>query len=116
MLIKCVINFREVRYYEKIIIYALIAVMTFNTTMQTRANDVSAESISTVTEEGEFIEDDYNIVFKIVDEWDNHYSANITINNVGVSDIENWELSFEMQGEITSIWDASIVKKKNKDT
>ena len=43
----------------------------------------------------EFNEDNYNIVFNITQKWDNYYNADITINNISDSDIENWEISFK---------------------
>lgn len=60
--------------------------------------------------DNEFVEDDYNVIVEVQEEWFDYYSAIIIIKNDGENAIENWELSFELDGEITNIWDAEIEK------
>lgn len=58
--------------------------------------------------------DDYSVEFQIVNEWENEYIANVTFRNTGDEKIYNWALMFEMCGEITSLWGASISDKENE--
>ena len=59
-------------------------------------------------------EEDYENIsfehsFKIQNEWENHYTAEMTLKNTGKNEIENWEIAFKYDGEIENIWHAKIV-------
>lgn len=59
-------------------------------------------------------EEDYEDVsfehtFKIQNEWEKHYNAEMTLKNTNDSKMENWEVAFMYDGEIKNIWNAKIV-------
>lgn len=54
--------------------------------------------------------DGYEVKFNVDSKWDGAFNGSITITNTGNKAIDNWELSFEMQNNITNIWNA--VKKR----
>lgn len=62
---------------------------------------------------GHFTGDRFKVEFKIDSQWKDAFNGNITITNTSNAAIENWALKFDMQNEITNIWDASIENYKH---
>lgn len=51
---------------------------------------------------------DFRVTFSLSSYWDNGFNANIKVDNIGETTIENWYLDFDLQNEITNIWNAEI--------
>ena len=79
---------------------------------------ISAEEINIDEDEDEIefdlSEDNFDVSFIKTAEWSNHYSAEVTVKNISSEKIEDWELSFNLDGKISQIWDAHIVDEKDK--
>ncbi len=54
--------------------------------------------------------DDFSVEYNVTDYWENAYNVKITIKNTGKDVIDNWGVSFDISGEITNIWNASIFR------
>jgi hypothetical protein len=50
----------------------------------------------------------FTVEYNTADSGANSKNVNITITNTGVSPIENWMLSYDFNGDITGIWNASV--------
>ncbi len=94
--------------------------------LQENSEDAVTEEIITVdetlTEQTEEImfdtesmwnTENFQIQHKIVNYWDEAYQGEIIISNLGETTIEDWNLMFEMDVEITQIWNASINSCEN---
>lgn len=57
--------------------------------------------------------EDFEITYDIVAAWNNMQHINITIKNTGETDINDWELYYNIDGNITSIWNAVIGINEN---
>lgn len=66
--------------------------------------------VSIPIKKNQYVEDNYNVIFNITDKWENFYNAEIIINNISDTDIENWEISFKLADKISDIWCAKIVE------
>ncbi len=53
--------------------------------------------------------EDYDVVFKVKDSWNEGFNADITISNQEENTIEDWVLEFDFDAEITSIWNGTIL-------
>lgn len=100
---------------KKFIVLTLVCSLSIGS-INPVARNVFAEKIDIEDDEIEFDlnEDNFEISFIKTSEWSNHYSAEVTIKNVGDEKIEDWELSFNLDGKITQIWDAHIVEEDEK--
>lgn len=58
--------------------------------------------------------DGYDVQYAVVNEWDNGQTVEITVTNTGDDSILNWALKFDAEGEISNLWNATVVE--NKDT
>lgn len=54
--------------------------------------------------------DDFSVDFRIVDEWNDGYTANLSIVNETESVIEDWIIEFDTNNEITDIWGGEITE------
>jgi hypothetical protein len=52
-----------------------------------------------------------NISYNVTNDWGNGFTADITIRNTGSTTLRNWTLQFNFAGQISSIWNASIVSR-----
>ena len=59
-----------------------------------------------------FYGDGFNITFNLMDSWTNGYNAVIKIENTSDTNIENWILVFDYDGEISNIWNANIISRE----
>ena len=50
-----------------------------------------------------------NFIFKVSTDWGSGFTGEITAKNASQQAISNWQLEFDFPGQITSIWDASVV-------
>ncbi|HTU23746.1 MAG TPA: cellulose binding domain-containing protein, partial [Pirellulales bacterium] len=50
-----------------------------------------------------------SVAYSVTNDWGSGYQAQIQINNQQSPSVQNWQLSFNMASNLTSIWDASIV-------
>ncbi len=57
-------------------------------------------------------EDRYEISYKENSDWNSGFTGEITIKNIGEETIEDWELFFDFDRDITWYWSADLVKKK----
>lgn len=64
----------------------------------------------------EFKEDNAVISVKKVCEWDNGYVADVNVNNVTNSVIENWKIDGELKGVITDVWNAEKTQSEENVT
>lgn len=56
--------------------------------------------------------ENYTVNYKLDSDWGEGFSGSITITNNSEHTIEDWELEFEFEGEITNIWNAIIVSNE----
>ncbi|HEX4129841.1 MAG TPA: cellulose binding domain-containing protein [Pirellulales bacterium] len=49
-----------------------------------------------------------NYTFQVTSDWGSGFTGQITVNNTSAAAINNWQLSFDFAGQLTSIWDATI--------
>lgn len=90
------------------LLYLLLTLFCFENISPLTVNaNQSSDYVKTIYQD-DFNEDSYNIDFDITEKWGNYYNANITINNISDSDIENWEITFNTPNKITNIWCAKI--------
>lgn len=68
--------------------------------------------IASEREEYTFKGNRFSVSFVVNSQWENHYSATVTVTNTGNDVIDNWMLSFSSKDEIVNIWNASIVTHK----
>lgn len=52
---------------------------------------------------------EYAVTYRIVNEWDAHAKIEAEIRNQSGQDIVDWQLDFELGGEITDIWNAEVL-------
>ena len=57
--------------------------------------------------------ENFRVTFSITDYWNGGYNANIEVENTGNSVIENWYLSFVLNNNLTTIWNAEVVSNEN---
>ncbi|WP_455716559.1 cellulose binding domain-containing protein, partial [Anaerosporobacter sp.] len=62
-----------------------------------------------------YTQDDYEIIYKEVNTWENYANINITIKNTGKEIIDNWEIQCEYDAEISNIWSAEIGSSEDKN-
>lgn len=58
-------------------------------------------------------ENDYNIEYSLLSDWDTGYTAQITITNNTDTDIVGWHLEFDYKRQIYSIWNGIIDEQTN---
>lgn len=58
----------------------------------------------------EVVTSNYYVDFNILNEWEEGYTAGITIKNNRNTAIEDWELSFTFNGILTDIWNADLIE------
>ncbi|MBS0262864.1 MAG: cellulose binding domain-containing protein [Planctomycetes bacterium] len=47
--------------------------------------------------------------FRVTSDWGSGFTGEITATNTGTTAINNWQMGFDFPGQITSIWNASVV-------
>jgi hypothetical protein len=50
-----------------------------------------------------------NVRFQVVSDWGSGFTGQVTATNSGTTALNNWTLTFNYGGQISSIWDANIV-------
>lgn len=61
---------------------------------------------------GEEEDDEIIVDTKILETWENHYNAEVTVTNVSDRRIDDWEMSFQFNDTIEHIWNGQIVEKE----
>ena len=69
---------------------------------------VSSQAIAAETENK-----DFDIIFKVNNDWGNGFSGEITIKNNTDKPIENWKLDFDFTHSIDSLWNGIITEHKD---
>ena len=62
---------------------------------------------------GQIIEVDrgvYSVEYVVTEDWIEGYNANITIINNSDSDLQDWQMEFDYDNDITQMWDATITE------
>lgn len=65
--------------------------------------------ITLVSTNIQLVQDEYEIDYQIFDAWKTGFTGNVTINNKSDKTIEDWQLSFHFENEISNIWNAEIL-------
>lgn len=78
------------------------------TTESDAKETIYAEDENVIKEE-DYDDISFDYAFKVQSEWENHYTAEMTLKNTGKNEIGNWEIAFVYDGEIENIWHAKIV-------
>ena len=60
--------------------------------------------------ESVFETDCYKVTFTLSGNWDGGYNANVVVENVGKTIIENWSLKFPYGEKIENLWNAKLVE------
>lgn len=68
-----------------------------------------------VTTQAVYEAESYIVTFTLASNWDTGYNANIKLENIGDSTIENWCLSFDYNNTITNIWNGEIAAIGEKE-
>lgn len=61
-----------------------------------------------MTTENVFEGENYKVTFTLTSNWDTGYNANVKLENIGDSTIQNWYLGFDYDNSINNIWNAEI--------
>ncbi len=56
--------------------------------------------------------DNVAIEFKVVNEWEGGYQAEIVLTNTGTEYVENWQIDFNSDDDITNIWNTNVIKNE----
>ena len=59
--------------------------------------------------------DGYTVDYTVVGEWDNGQSVEVKITNTGEESILNWAFKYDIEGEISNLWNATIADSNNTD-
>lgn len=54
--------------------------------------------------------DGYSVEYNVTNEWDGAQTVEITVSNTGDEPILNWALKYDIDGEISNLWNAEIYK------
>lgn len=71
-------------------------------------DEINGSAWDKVTTENIFEGENFKVTYTLSSYWDTGYNANIKIENIGDSSIQNWYLEFESRNKITNIWNAEI--------
>jgi len=97
------------RRLKSFIALLLVATMTLSPIA-----NIKAETAEVVTSKSDseanhkFIGDGFEVDFNVDSQGDGAFNGDITVKNTGNIPIENWYIMFDMQNEISNIWNASI--------
>ena len=99
------------KLYSRIsLVVAIATLSTMNISASTVSEKISINSLK--------IKDDspYRIEFKFNSVWEGGRTGEIVIHNVTNEALVNWELEFELDANINSVWNANMEKISNKYT
>lgn len=65
-----------------------------------------------VTTVSKYTGENFNVMFSLTNYWEGGYNANVKIENTGSSAIENWYLSFALDNNLSTIWNAEVVSNE----
>lgn len=51
----------------------------------------------------------FQVEFTVVNQWEGEYEGKLVLRNTGSLSIENWRLGFTLDGEITSVWNGTLL-------
>ena len=57
--------------------------------------------------------DNIDVNYSLVNDWGNSYQGKIQITNNSGSNLDSWDLEFDLPNEITNIWDARVEDNEN---
>lgn len=83
-----------------LLLICTIVITPFTSLMTTMANEI--------TQVKETNSSSYDVTFTAESQWDKTYQGNIIIKNKGNLPINNWSLTFDMEHQISNIWNATI--------
>ena len=52
------------------------------------------------------------VAFKVVSDWGTGFNGDVVVTNTGTATLADWTVSFDFQGEISSLWNGSIVGRQ----
>lgn len=55
--------------------------------------------------------DGYSVEYNVTNEWDGAQTVEITVSNTGDEPILNWALKYDIDGEISNLWNASVYEQ-----
>ncbi|MCM1508553.1 MAG: DUF4474 domain-containing protein [Ruminococcus flavefaciens] len=58
-------------------------------------------------------EDEYNVSFNVINNWDSGFTGNITINNFSEEPIEAWRLNFDTNFTIEGYWNVELLSNND---
>lgn len=102
------------KLFKKLMVFTLVGTLSIGSISLVTTRSIAAEESDYDEEDIEFDlgVDNFEVSFVKTAEWSKHYSAEVTIKNNSSEKIEDWELSFNLDGKINHIWDAHIVDEK----
>ncbi len=85
-----------------------------NETFSVKLSSPSGATLARAQATGTILNDDAppasgDFTFRVSSDWGSGFTAQITAKNSSQQTISNWQLEFDFAGQITDIWDASIV-------
>lgn len=89
-------------------VYAQENVKTEEETADGTTDGTDGSTWDQVTTENVFEGGNYRVTFTLTSYWDAGYNAEVKLENIGESTIQNWYLGFDYNNSITNIWNAEI--------
>ncbi len=69
--------------------------------------EVHAQSVEEIKDS--YTGNGFQVEFTVVNQWEGEYEGQLVLKNVGSMKLENWCLGFTLDGEITSVWNGTLV-------
>ena len=66
-----------------------------------------------LTEATSSLVDQYKIDYEIKNQWENHAIIEAVIENVGEKPLRDWIIQFNLEGNITNLWNAEMIEKSS---
>lgn len=107
------------RMLKRAVAFFMMLVMCVSTTGAAASAEASVAVEGTqsswdgVTTENKYVGENFSVTFSLAGYWDNGYNANIKVENTGNGVIENWYMSFPLNNNLTTIWNAEVVSNEN---
>jgi len=102
---------RKVRLEMRRVIAVMLLVVMIVSNVNVTA--IKADSTGTENKETTFKGTDFEVDFKITSQWPGAFNANVTVKNTSDKVIDNWAIGFNLDNEITNIWNGQVYSNEN---
>lgn len=84
--------------------------VSFGFMAETEEPPVLPDSVKILSQEKTADEKDFEVEFRVVDNWNSGFNGELRLKNNASMDLEGWILEFDYAGQIYSFWEADIVE------